>query len=113
MATIGKFTGGVNTPSTITETALTGADTFTYDPSGVLVIRNSTGASVTVTLTGSASTGSKLVEGGGTVALSGGVPVVVGAGSVKSIKLGSIRDFLKGTIAVTGGSAGVFAYILK
>ena len=113
MATIGKFTGGANTPATVTETALTGTDTFTYDSSGVLVIRNSTGASVTVTLTGSASTGSKLVEGGGTVALSGGVPVVVGAGAIKSIKLGSIRDFLKGTIAVTGGVAGVFAYILK
>lgn len=53
------------------------------------------------------------MEGGGTVALSGGVPVVVGAGTVKSIKLGSIRDFLKGTIAVAGGFAGVFAYILK
>lgn len=113
MATIGKFTGGVNTPATITETALTGTDTFTYDSSGVLVIRNSTGASVTVTLTGSASTGSKLVEGGGSVALSGGVPVVVGAGAVKSIRLGSIRDFLTGTIAVTGGVAGVFAYILN
>lgn len=113
MATIGTFTGGVNTPATVTETALTGTDTFTYDSSGVLVIRNSTGASVTVTLTGSASTGSKLVEGGGTVALSGGVPVVVGAGAIKSIKLGSIRDFLKGTISATGGSAGVFAYILK
>lgn len=56
MATIGKFTGGVNTPATVTETALTGTDTFTYGSSGVLVIRNSTGASVTVTLTGSAST---------------------------------------------------------
>ena len=113
MATIGIFTGGVNTPSTITETDLTGTDTFVYDASATLVLRNSTAGSVTVTLTGSASTGSKLVDGGGTVALSGGVPVVVGAGAVKSIKLGSIRDFLKGTIAVTGGSAGVFAYILK
>lgn len=72
MATIGKFTGGVNTQATITETALTG-----------------------------------------TVALSGGVPVVVGAGAVKSIRLGSIRDFLTCTIAVAGGVAGVFAYILK
>lgn len=113
MATIGVLNGGVNVPATITETALTGTDTFTYDASGVLVIRNSTGASVTVTLTGSTAAGTKLVEGGGTVALSGGVPVVVGAGAVKSIKLGSIRDFLTGTIAVTGGGAGVFAYILK
>ena len=38
MATIGTFTGGVNTPSTITETALTGTDTFVYDASGALVI---------------------------------------------------------------------------
>lgn len=113
MATIGIFTGGVNTPATVTETALTGTDTFAYDASGVLVIRNSTGASVTVTLTGSASTGSKLVDGGGTVTLASGVSIAVAAGAIKSIKLGSIRDFLTGTIAVTGGAAGVFAYILK
>ena len=113
MATIGIFTGGVNTPSTVTETALTGADTFVYDASATLVLRNSTAGSVTVTLHGTLATGTKLCEGGGTVALSGGVPVVVGAGTVKSIKLGSIRDFLTGTIAVTGGVTGVFAYILK
>lgn len=53
MATIGSFTGGVNTPSTITETALTGADTFVYDASATLVLRNSTAGSVTVTLHGS------------------------------------------------------------
>lgn len=113
MATIGKFTGGVNTPSTITETVLTGTDTFTYDSSGVLVIRNSTGASVTVVLTGSTATTTKLVDGGGTVPLASGVSIAVAAGAIKSIKLGSIRDFLTGTIAVTGGVAGVFAYILN
>lgn len=113
MATIGKFTGGVNTPSTITETALTGTDTFTYDSSGVLVVRNSTGASVTVTLRGSLATGTKLCEGGGTVDLSTPISIALPAGAVKSIKLGSIRDLLTGTIAVAGGAAGVFAYILK
>ena len=45
--------------------------------------------------------------------LSAGVDVVMAAGEVKCIRLGSIRDFLTGTIAVTGGVAGVFAYILK
>ena len=38
MATIGIFTGGVNTPPTVTETALTSSDTFVYDASGALVI---------------------------------------------------------------------------
>ena len=113
MATIGSFTGGVNAPSTITETALTGADTFTYDASGTLVVRNSTGASVTLTITGSTATTIKAVDGGGLVSLSTGVSIPVAAGSVKSIKLGSIRDYLTGTISVTGGAAGVFAYILK
>lgn len=113
MATIGKFTGGVNTPATVTETALTGTDTFTYDSSGVLVIRNSTAGSVTVTLHGSTATGTKLCEGGGSIDLSTQLSIALPAGAVKSIKLGSIRDFLKGTIAVTGGAAGVFAYILK
>lgn len=113
MATIGTFTGGVNTPSTITETALTGTDTFVYDASGTLVVRNSTAGSVTLTITGSTATTTKIVDGGGTVPLSPGVSIVVAAGAVKAIKLGSIRDFLTGTISVAGGVAGVFAYILK
>ena len=113
MATIGNFTGGVNTPATITETALTGTDTFVYDASGTLVVRNSTAGSVTVTLRGSTATGTKIVDGGGTVDLSTPLSIALPAGAVKSIKLGSIRDLLTGTIAVAGGAAGVFAYILK
>ena len=113
MATIGIFTGGVNIPSTITETALTGADTFVYDSSATLVLRNSTAGSVTVTLRGSLATGAKLCEGGGSVDLSTPLSIALPAGAVKSIKLGSIRDLLTGTIAVSGGVAGVFAYILK
>lgn len=113
MATIGIFTGGINTPETVTETALTGTDTFVYDASATLVLRNSTAGSVTVTLHGSTVTGTKLCEGGGTVPLASGVSIAVAAGAIRSIKLGSIRDFLTGTIAVAGGVAGVFAYILK
>lgn len=113
MATIGKFTGGVNTPDTITETDLTGTDAFVYDASATLVLRNSTAGSVTVTLHGSAATGTKLCEGGGSVDLSTPLSIALPAGVVKSIKLGSIRDLLTGTIAVAGGVAGVFAYILK
>lgn len=113
MATIGTFTGGVNTPSTITETALTGTDTFVYDSSATLVLRNSTASSVTVTLRGSLATGNKLCDGGGIVDLSVPLSIALPAGSVKSVRLGSIRDILTGTIAVAGGVAGVFAYILK
>ena len=40
-------------------------------------------------------------------------PISVTAGQVKSIRLGSIRDLLSGTISFTGGVAGVFAYTLK
>lgn len=113
MATIGIFTGGVNTPATVTETALTGTDTFVYDASATLVLRNSTAGSVTVTLHGSAATGAKLCDGGGSVDLSTPISIALPAGSVKSINLGSIRDLLTGTIAVAGGVAGVFAYIIK
>ena len=113
MATIGSFTGGVNTPSTVTESELTGTDTFVYDASATLVLRNSTAGSVTVTLHGSLATGTKLCEGGGSVDLSTPLSIALPAGAVKSIKLGSIRDLLTGTIAVAGGVAGVFAYILK
>ena len=45
--------------------------------------------------------------------LSAGVDVVMAAGEVKCIRIGSIRDFLTGTISVANNIAGVFAYILK
>lgn len=112
MATIAKSTAGDNASATITETNLTGTDTLVYDASAVLVLRNSTASSATVSLHGSTSTGTKPVEGGGSVDLSVPFAVTVAAGAVKSIKLGSIRDLLKGTIAVTGGVTGVYAYLL-
>ena len=68
---------------------------------------------MTVTLRGSKATGTKLCEGGGSVDLSTPLSIALPAGAVKSIKLGSIRDLLTGTIAVAGGVAGVFAYIIK
>jgi len=109
VSTAGKYVAAV-----VTETELTGTDdTLTYDSAGVLVIRNSTGGTVNLTVHGSTSSGTKYCEGGGSVDLSVAVPISVTAGQVKSIRLGSIRDFLSGTISFTGGVAGVFAYTLK
>lgn len=113
MATIGSFSFGVNAASTITETNLTGTDTLVRDDSSALILRNSTVSSVTVTLHGSLSTGSKLVEGGGSVDLSIPFSIVLPAGAIKTVKLGSIRDLLAGTVAVAGGVTGVYAYLIK
>lgn len=113
MATIGSFSFGVNAASTITETDLTGTDTLIYDASAALILRNSTAGSVTVTLHGALSTGSKLVEGGGSVDLSAPFSIALPAGAIKTVKLGSIRDLLVGAVTVSGGVTGVYAYMVK
>ncbi len=92
---------------TISETTLTGtADTFTYSASGkqVLIMRNNTGAPLSPVIDGASSTVVP-VAGVGNVDVSAGYAVgSIAAGVVKAIPLDSISAFLRGTIAITGGT---------
>jgi len=95
--------GGVKT---ITETTLTGTlDTFTYK-SGVnqtLVFRNATVGALTPVIDGAGST-TVSVNGIGSIDVSAGYSIgSIAAGAVKSINTESIFEYLKGTIAITGG----------
>jgi len=92
---------------TIAETTLTGTlDTFTYK-SGInqtLVFRNATAGALTPVLDGAGAT-TVTVDGIGSIDVSAGFSIgSIAAGAVKSISTQSIYEYLKGTIAITGGT---------
>lgn len=100
---------------TLTETTLTGtADTFTYR-SGVnqrLVFRNATAGALTPIIDG-ASTTSVSIAGIGAIDLSAGYSVgSIAAGAVKTVLTDAISEYLRGTIAITGGT-GLVAVLME
>lgn len=99
---------------TVTETTLTGTDTFTYTASKnpVLILRNDTAGALSPTIDGDGAT-SVQVSGVGAVDISGGYAVgSIAAGAISSIPLTTIGEYLAGTIAVTGGT-GLTAQLLE
>jgi len=104
-ATNGKFA--------VAPTVLTGADTLVYLPGRLqtLYLSNSTAGSVTVVIDGDAGTTVAPPGQGGTIDVSGGYSIAIAAGTVQAVALSSIRNFLQGTVNVTGGVAGVTAWI--
>jgi len=100
--------------SVVAVTTLTASDTFTYNPSRdpVLILNNVTAGALSPNIDGAGGT-SVLVSGIGNVSVSSGYSVPsIAAGAVVQIRLNTIKEFLKGTIAVTGG-AGIKASILE
>lgn len=109
-ATNGKAVGAV----TITETTLTASDTFTYK-SGInqtLILRNDTAGALTPVIDGDgASTVS--IAGAGSFDISGGYSVgSIGVGVAVTIKTDTIASYLRGTIAITGGT-GLTAQLIE
>ena len=98
----------------VTVTTLTASDTFTYNSGKrpVLILNNVTAGALTVNIDGDgASTVS--VAGAGSFDISTGYDTgSIAAGDVVAIPLDSIRQYLQGTIAVTGGS-GIEASLLE
>jgi hypothetical protein len=104
------FNKATNGATTITRTVLSAADTLVYTPGAMLELFNTTASPVTVTIDGSGSTTISPTGFGGTVDVSAGKAIVVGASSTVYVNLDSIAAFLSGTVAVTGG-VGVTAHI--
>lgn len=110
-ATDAQGTGAV----AVTETTLDGTlDTFTYRGSvnQTLTLRNATAGALTPTIDGDgASTVS--VAGVGSVDISAGYSTgSIAAGDVVTIKTETIREYLSGTITITGGT-GLVATLLE
>lgn len=88
-------------------TTLGSSDTLTYDSrkTQLLVLRNPTGGSLTVTIDGDGGTtvdGSGL--GVGAVTVSGGYAIAVGAGLSRAVVLRSISAYCQGVVTLSGAS---------
>lgn len=102
---------GVNGPVTATRNALTTSqDTLTVTK-GILELYNTTGSSVTVTIDGSTATTISPSGYGGTVDISAGKAITVGANATVYVDLSTISAFLSGTIAISASATGVNAHV--
>lgn len=106
MPAIAATTFSNNGNTTVTETTLNGTDSFVYEQ-GVtkyLILRNATGGALSPIIDGDEAT-AEYLPGVGSVATSSGYAVgSIAAGVVKVVNLDSIRSYLKGDIAITGGT---------
>jgi len=99
----------------VTQTTLNGTDSFTYNPTKnpVMILANTTGAPITATFVGSTAT---------TVSFDGVPSVSVAAGyattaiaattGVVAVPLNTIKEYLRGTLTITGGT-GLTATLLE
>lgn len=99
---------------TLTETTLTGTDSFVYnvpkDP--VLIFRNPTAGALTPVIDGDGGT-TVPAPGIGAVDVTSGYSVgSIAAGAAVVIPLSTISAYLQGTIAITGGT-GLVASLLE
>jgi hypothetical protein len=98
----------------VTETTLNGTDSLVYDQSKtpILVLRNPTAGALSPVIDGNGGT-TVNVNGIGVVDVSGGYAVgAIAAGEAVAIPLVTIREYLQGTIAITGGT-GLVASLLE
>lgn len=109
--TINSMTGsGVKTVSL---TAITGSDTFTYQPGDILYFLNGSGSAAGLTLTGSGA-GLFGVEGFGTVNAAAGYTTSTKAHpSYNFLYLDDIAQYLVGTVTVVGPVTASFLAILR
>lgn len=99
----------------VSRTELTGADTLVYKPALVqtLYVRNDSVAPAPIVIDGSQVATVLLPGQGRPVDNSAGFAMTVEPGVTRAVTLSSIRNFLAGTVAVTGGGADVFAWIVE
>lgn len=100
----------------VAETILGASDTLTYKStagaSPVLVLRNPTAGALSVTIDGDGG-GNVHVPGVGSVDVSGGKVIgPIAAGAVEAVSLHAIKEYLKGTVTLTGGD-GLAAILLE
>lgn len=113
MATITQVNTNATGPVSITPTVLGASDALVYSKgvSKFLVINNVTVGAITPNIDGDGA-GSSYLVGVGPVDISAGYTIAsIPAGGAAVIDLDSIRSYLQGTIAVTGGD-GAEAYVL-
>lgn len=107
MAIIARTTLQGSGVRAVTPTTLTAADTLVYGGFGsreVLELRNGTAGALTVTIDGADGT-TVPVAGIGSVSVAAGYSTgSIAAGATVAIPLDSISEYLRGVVAVTGGT---------
>lgn len=101
---VGAFTSALTT--------LTSSDTITIKAAKkqLLVLRNPTGGTLTLNIDGDGASAAYAVPGAGTIDLTGGYNIALPTLASKSIILGTISGYTKGTVTLTGAS-GVIAQL--
>lgn len=100
--------------STLTVTTLGASDTFIFNPAKdpILILNNVTAGALTPNIDGAGGTVVPVTGVGNVSVASGYTTPSIGAGAVVAIPLKSIKEYLRGTITVTGGT-GIKASILE
>lgn len=105
MATITSTSTGGAGQRAMSRIELTGTgDTFTFVRGQILIMQNDTAGSLSPIIDGAGGT-SVIRDGVGSIDVSDGYAVgAIAAGAARVIPLNSISSYLKGTIAITGGT---------
>lgn len=114
MATITPTSMTGSGARTVTRTTLGASDTFVFQAAKnpILVLDNVTAGALTVTIDGDGGS-TVQVPGVGAVSVAAGYSTgSIAAGAQVAIPLNSISEYLRGTIAVTGGT-GILAELLE
>lgn len=111
MAAIASINGTQKGAFAAALTTLSASDTITYRASQkqLLVLRNPTGGSLTLTIDGDGGT-TVSVDGIGSVSVASGYQIAVPAGESRAVVLSTIRHYLKGTVTLSG-AAGLVAQL--
>lgn len=94
-----------------TKTTLTSSDTISYVPGATLVFYNTTGSNVTLTIDGDGATTIQPAGVGQPISLTAGISLTVDANSFLAVRVDNISAYMKGVIAVTGGTGVVACYL--
>lgn len=114
MATLTATSANVDGYVASTVNTLTAADTLIYEGSKtqLLQFRNTTASPVVVTIDGNGAAAVSVPGTGKTYDTTTGLAITVAANGTGAVVLKSIREFCKGTVAVTGG-VGLVAVIYE
>jgi hypothetical protein len=105
MAAIASINAGQTGAFAAAIATLSADDTITFNASKkqLLVLTNTTGGSLTATIDGDGGT-TVTVPGIGSVDVSAGKAIVVGAGLSVAVVLGTIGAYCKGVVHITGAA---------
>lgn len=105
MAAIASLNAAQAGAFTATISTLSADDTITFDAKKkqLLVLRNTTGGSLTATIDGSTGT-TVSVPGIGSVSVSAGLAIAVPAGESRAVVLGTVKHYCQGVVHITGAA---------